>query len=354
MRIVQLDIDPEKFATVDAISLVEFPAIEVDFLAFKKQNKPSFKFELAKIDEEKRLVIGPAMIPHKMIMRIDEKTKENYYVFFSPKTIRNAAYEYLKANRQHSATIEHEASVNGVTLVESWITESSQDKAAHLGYKVPPGTWMISMKIENDEVWNLVKKQSVKGFSIEGFFTESASKINNKKQEMKLVDKIRNKLKSAKFESAELTDGQGTVTNGTENPFAVGDSLFILTEDGEQLPVPDGAYMTTDGRNMVVAEGVISEIGESEEMEEPKPEEMDGLSAIIERLDKIENRIKEVETATKDAGEAAEVLAETLSKIQNKGDQPRVNQRVKTKFENQKNGRYNIGNAVSKYLEIYG
>jgi hypothetical protein len=172
VRIVQLDIDPEKMAMVEAISLVNDPAIEVNFLAFHKAAKASrTKYELATVLEDRRLVIGPAMIPNKLIYRNDEAGE--YHIYFSKGTVRKAAYEYLKANRQHMATVEHEVSVNGVTLVESWIVEGPFDKARHLGYEVPVGTWMAAMRIENDEVWSLVKDGALKGFSIEGWFTQA-------------------------------------------------------------------------------------------------------------------------------------------------------------------------------------
>jgi hypothetical protein len=173
-KIIRLEIDPDNFTGVDAISLVEFPAIEENFQVFSKP-KAKNVFLAAKIIEEKRLVIGPAMIPDKMIFRINQETGEEYYVYFDKATVRQSAYEYLKANRQHMATVEHEVSVKGVTLVESWIVEGKQDKSFHLGYEVPVGTWMVAMRVENDEVWALAKKGSVKGFSIEGWFTESMS-----------------------------------------------------------------------------------------------------------------------------------------------------------------------------------
>jgi len=158
-----------------AISLVENPAIERDFLYF---NKEEVKF--SSIDEDKRLVMGPILVPDKQIIRADG-TGLPYYVFFSKDTIQKLAEMYLKNGFQASSTLEHEKKINGVTLIESWIVESrTKDKSAIYNMNLPVGTWAGVMKIDNDEIWDeYVKTGKVKGFSIEGLFEHklvSASK----------------------------------------------------------------------------------------------------------------------------------------------------------------------------------
>jgi hypothetical protein len=155
---------------VFAISLVENPAIERDFLYF---NKEEVKF--ASIDEERRLVMGPILIPDKQIIRADGEGLP-YYVFFRAETIKKLAESYLKKGYQASATLEHDKKIEGITLVESWIIESrTKDKSAIYNLNLPVGTWMGTMKIDNDEVWNdYIKTGKVKGFSIEGLFEHKA------------------------------------------------------------------------------------------------------------------------------------------------------------------------------------
>jgi hypothetical protein len=166
MNILELIIDEEaELYGIDAISLVEHPAIESDWIAMNSQ-VVEFKTQ----NEEKRLIMGAALIPDKPIYR--KNGEEEYYVYFSKKTVRRAMELYFKNGNQANATLEHEHKINGLHVVESWIVEGEQDKSRIYGLEVPVGTWMVSMKVENDAIWEkFVKEGSVKGFSIEGYFT---------------------------------------------------------------------------------------------------------------------------------------------------------------------------------------
>ena len=166
MKLFELTIDDDFLDEVFAISLVEDPAIESNFVWFDKE-----KVQFQKIDTEKRLVVGPVLIPNKKIFRIDGEGN-GYEVFFSPETIEKLAQGYLKKGYQAKTTVEHEDKVKGVTLVESWIKTSKLDKSNSYGLNLPVGTWVGMMKIDNDDVWeDYVKNGEVKGFSIEGLFT---------------------------------------------------------------------------------------------------------------------------------------------------------------------------------------
>lgn len=171
---------------IDAIALVGDPAIEIDFLKFKKDKK----ILLAKVDEDKRIISGPALVPDKMIFRIDEKTKEEYYVYFSKETVAEISQTYLIKGKNDSTNIEHEVAVEDISIIESWIVEDSEfDKSAKLGFSLPVGTWFVSMKVNNDEVWDeLVKKDLVKGFSIEGSFIQQFSKKKITEDEKLLIE----------------------------------------------------------------------------------------------------------------------------------------------------------------------
>jgi hypothetical protein len=454
VRIVQLDIDAEEFAGVEAISLVEFPAIELNFLKFKKAS-PKARVTMAQVDTERRLVVGPAMVPNKLIYRVDEKTGEEYHVYFTRETVRKAAYEYLKANRQHNATVEHEVSVQGVTLVESWIVEGAHDKALHLGYDVPPGTWMAALRVDNDDVWELVKEGAVKGFSIEGWFMERmaahamgreelesftdypdgavanakrgielnerqgnkcatqtgkvraqqianrepisyetvkriasylaraeedydpnatttcgtisyllwggkamrrwADSIIKQRDNMNLVEKIKARLSRAKFETAELAEGQGTVTNGKEEPMAIGDPVFVITPEGEELPVPDGEYTLADGRMVTVAEGVISELvaPEAPAEEEATTEEEMG-SDLAAKLDGIVARLDALEARASETQEATELLAEELSAARKQPETKPVAMKARPVNDTTQRGpRHDAKAAAARNIEKY-
>jgi len=168
MKIIELIIDEEQENGIDAISIVENPAIEENFIALNK--KKEYKFE--EVDKDKRILMGPLLIPNKAIYRKDDK--EDYYIYFTKKTIRKASELFLKEGNQHNSTFEHLYKIDGLTLVESWIVEDKEkDKSALYGIDVPLGTWMGSVKVDNEEVWqDYVKSGIVKGFSIEGFFAE--------------------------------------------------------------------------------------------------------------------------------------------------------------------------------------
>lgn len=163
-------------AGIDAISIVENPAIEEDFIALKAST-----VELASIDMEKRILMGAALVPDKKILR--RNAEGEYFIFFSKDTVRRASELFLMNGNQSNSTLEHEVDVQGLTVVESWIIEDSiNDKSRKYNMSLPVGTWMVSVKVNNDEIWNdYVKTGAVKGFSIEGFFTDNLQE--NKKEE---------------------------------------------------------------------------------------------------------------------------------------------------------------------------
>ena len=177
-KIVELVIeDDNQELAIDAISLVTSPAIEQDFVFFGKEKN---NLTLAKVDEEKRMLVSPALIPNKQIFRYDPNTDSEYYVFFSSETVRKASELYLKHNNHHKATYEHKDRVSGVLTVESWIKEGDSDKSKMYGYDLPNGTWFVKMKIENDDLWQKIKAGELKGLSIEGYFTDKFEAMQNK------------------------------------------------------------------------------------------------------------------------------------------------------------------------------
>tara|TARA_Y100000004_G_scaffold123958_1_gene139368 strand:+ start:262 stop:975 length:714 start_codon:yes stop_codon:yes gene_type:complete len=175
-KIVELVIEEtNESLTIDAISLVSAPAIEQDFVYFGKEK---CNLTLAKVDEEKRMLVSPALIPNKQIYRYDANTDSEYYVYFSPETVRQAAELYLKHNNHHKATYEHQDRVAGVLTVESWVKEGDMDKSKLYGYDLPNGTWFVKMRIENEELWQKIKAGELKGLSIEGYFVDKMQKMS--------------------------------------------------------------------------------------------------------------------------------------------------------------------------------
>jgi hypothetical protein len=167
-KIIELIIDEEQeFSGIEAISVVENPAIKEDFIALKDEEV----LKLAEIDSEKRILMGPALIPNKTIFR--QGNPDDYYIFFSEDTVRRASELFFMRSNHKNSTYEHDQPLEGMSVVESWIVEDkAKDKSAKYNFNVPVGTWMVSMKVDNDEVWEAVKAGEVKGFSIEGYFAD--------------------------------------------------------------------------------------------------------------------------------------------------------------------------------------
>jgi len=177
MKIIELILDEmQEMMGIQAISIVESPAIEENFVALKAQ-----EVQVAKQDEEKRILLGAALIPNKPIYR--NNGEEEFYVYFTKDTIRRASEMFFQNGNQNQSTLEHQAELKGLSVVESWIVEDEQkDKSRIYGLEMPVGTWMVSMKVNNDDIWNnYVKTGKVKGFSIEGYFVD---KVNFASQEM--------------------------------------------------------------------------------------------------------------------------------------------------------------------------
>jgi hypothetical protein len=194
MRIVELVLnEDDDNAGIDAVSVVENPAIEENWVALKKH-----EIELKTIDEEKRLLMGAALVPKKQIYRRNEKTNEEYYIFFSKDTIRKASQLFLKSSNQNNATIEHTKKIEGMTVVESWIVEDTKkDKSSLYGFNAEVGTWFITMKVQNDEIWNKVKEKEIKGFSIEGYFAEKVE-ANKQLTNEEILEQIKSLFINAK------------------------------------------------------------------------------------------------------------------------------------------------------------
>ena len=134
-----------------------------------------YKFGL---DHDKRKVVGPLLIPNKLILRVDENNKP-YYVYFSEDTVRDIAEKAMRDKLLDNVNLEHnpEAAVKA-HMTSSWIVEdSNNDKSNMYDMNVPEGTWMGEYKVEDDEVWQMVKDGVVKGFSIEGIFQNNVVNV---------------------------------------------------------------------------------------------------------------------------------------------------------------------------------
>ena len=223
MDIVELILDEEnqEMVGIEAVSIVSQPAIEESFVALS-----SDEIKLAKVDEEKRIVMGAALVPNKMIFR--KRNDTMFYVYFSKDTIRRASELFFQNGNQSNATLEHQMKANNLTVVESWIVENKEkDKSALYNLDLPVGSWVISMKIEDDELWQQIKEgKKYTGFSIEGFFSDRATiKKSNAKSEMAAIEEeeaeymlsnIKNLLSNESVELESYNDYPDAVSNNAK------------------------------------------------------------------------------------------------------------------------------------------
>jgi len=181
MKLFELTID-DSTDEIIAISIVENPAIQSDFVFFNEQKEI---LNFAEIDKDERKLVGAILIPDKKILRIDEDDNSEYEVFFSKSTVAKLAQNYLKNKYVDRTTLEHDKKIKGLSLVESWIKESKlNDKSNIYGLNAPLGSWIgvfqIDRTTEGDDIWNnYVKTGKVKGFSIEALLSHKLIKASS-------------------------------------------------------------------------------------------------------------------------------------------------------------------------------
>lgn len=190
-KIVELIIDDNDLQTgIHAVSVVHSPAIEENFIALSKH-----EIELKEVDTEKKILMGAALVPNKQILRAD-KDGNGYYIYFSEDTIKKASELFLMRSNQNNATLEHKEKLNGMSVVESWVIDNPEmDKSKEYGFNLPKGTWMISMKVNNEDVWKDVKAGKVKGFSIEGYFADKYEMSQEKNEREEIINQLKELLK---------------------------------------------------------------------------------------------------------------------------------------------------------------
>ena len=184
-RVYKMFIDEEdQESGVFAISLVENPAIESNWIYLSKQ----FKIQLATANNDKQLLIGPVLIPNKEIPRIDEETGEEYDIVFDEQVIEKAAQLFLQRQFNNSSTLEHEQPLDDISFVESWIVaDPNADKTNAYGLSYPKGTWVVMAKVNNKDIWdNYVKTGKVAGFSLEGLFGHNLVEASKQAQNIAL------------------------------------------------------------------------------------------------------------------------------------------------------------------------
>lgn len=249
----------ENFIPSMQLAIVDFPAIEVNFLAFAKDSK---KIMLA-ADEEKRIVFGAAMIPDLPIYR-EDSSGMGYYITFTKETIAQVASAF--AQERHFNIMHDAAMPARCTLLESYILSAAEGKAAPEGFDLPDGTWMVKAHIDDDILWEDIKMGRFNGFSIESFFNIDYQTLMKK-------NTLKRAFRKVMCASVLANDAEGKEITLTfvEEELVDGIAVFVINEDGEMIPAPDGAY-TIAGVAYTVADGIITKAVE-EVVADPAPAE---------------------------------------------------------------------------------
>ena len=319
-KLYDISIDPTDLETgLNAISLVENPAVEVDFLAFAKDESAVLQFA----DEERHIITGIALLADTPIYRI-APGGTGYYVRFTKDCIRQLVEKYFKFGLTNSVNIEHKKDqfVDGVTMLESYLIDKERGICPSEFASAPDGSWVVSYKVNNLDVWNKIKSGEVKGFSVQGLFRIIETKLemsSNKPEEeisenknISFMSKLKDRIKSLLMQFATVKTDKGDLVYNTES-LEVGSEVYTEDESGENVPAADGEYILEDGRTIVVVESKVTEIKEKEEapaepeqMAEPEipaepapeapatPAEDEKVTALEERVAALESQLADV------------------------------------------------------------
>lgn len=186
LPIYRFQVDPLDDSQLDAVAMVDSPAIEMNWQAFSKK-------KLFVADTEKRIISGPLMVADLPIYRRDEQGE--YYGVFMAEDIFHLRNKFAKADKHKSVNMMHDPnqSVDGVYMIESFLIDSERGIHSPTGFNLTNGSWFGSYKVDNDSVWNdFIKTGDFKGFSVEGVF--KTVKIDSKP--LSVINKIIEIIKS--------------------------------------------------------------------------------------------------------------------------------------------------------------
>jgi len=322
MKTYEAIYEPKKVKGVYGISLVENPAMEGLFIALSEQTE----IQLKEVDKEQRILMGLILEPNKPVYR--NQNGEEFNIVFSENTVKELSHGFFKHNNHSNSKIEHTGSnIKGVTFVESWIVENPEiDKSANFGFSYPKGSWIGTMKIDDDSIWNdYVKTGKVQGFSIDAMINLREINLKSeiemsKENENTLIEflkdlpsriaiamkgepkqdepevEVKTRVTAIQLGEVQTEDKNVTILHDGET-MEVGGKVWILAEDGTEVKLPVGSYKLDGGKILVVTEeGIIAEVKEATAEEAPaeqKPAEMT-VAETDATAKAIENAIKSI------------------------------------------------------------
>lgn len=311
----KVGIDSETYA----ISLVESPAIESDFVALAKEEEEKQQVFLE--SDEKHMVYGAALIPDKDIYR--NNGEQEFYINFTKESIERMSQDFMKEYRQYEVKTDHDDIANEVCVVESWlVSDSYKDKSNALGINVPEGTWMVGMKVNNIETWERIKAGELKGFSVESMISlEEFSKQNNDNMNIETNDMgFWNKMKEVLAEVFSKKEGDIEPIDMEE---LAANSGFTNVEDYQkEVEAVKAELEEQNAAEPAVEPTVEPTVEEPKLAEEPKVEEQVAEEPKVEEkpkednkhLEELINSLKEEINTLKDMNNGLNEKVKELSK----------------------------------------
>jgi outer membrane biosynthesis protein TonB len=316
-----------------AISMVDMPAIESDFVALEKQEEEKVQVFLE--SNERHMVYGAALIPDKDIYR--NNGEQEFYISFTKESIEKMSQEFMKEYRQNEVTLDHEEMANDITITESWLVEDSyKDKANALGINVPEGTWMVGMKVNQIDVWERVKSGELKGFSVESMisleeFSKNDNNMNIETNDMGFWSKMKEVLAEA--------------FSKKEEPAEIEPTNIDLEAEPQAEPQP-----TVEAPKVEEPKPEEPKV-EEPKVEEPKPQEEPKQEEAPKAEEPKDNHLEELINSLKEEIAALKTSnGELQEKIKDMGKQPSANP-VNTNAKPSANSTYSAWREqMAKYM----
>ena len=241
--------------------------------------------------------MGLVLQPDQLIYRVDENGDE-FEMFFSAETIKDFSQNFFQSGFQLNSKLEHDETIENVTFVESWlVADPKKDKSAAYGLSYPVGSWLVSMKVDNDDIWNnYIKTGELKGFSIDGMVeleeVNFKSNIQMSKSNKNILALLKQIVSGAE-QDVEVT--LGSVKSGELDiqfegeTLEVGTAVFLIADESEKVQLADGTYKIDDAGEIVVKDGLVESMSEGEEVvDEEVVEEVEPEAELAEEDEVIE------------------------------------------------------------------
>lgn len=340
-----------------AISLVSEPAVEKDFIAFKKDEKPEFKFEVE--NEPQHMITGVIMLADTPIYRWSPEMGE-YYIKFSREVIKQMAEKMLQVGSHNAIDLQHDEYYffDKCNLVECFIKDSEKGINHNAFTDIPDGSLLATYKVHDDRLWKQIMDGEVKGFSLEGLFSMGEAHLKKEEKQDTIMNKIKSILSKllAEFASVKAEDGTELFYEGEE--IAVGTEVA----DADGNAIADGEYIVEE-KTIVVADGKVTEIKEKEEeTEDPEVEEETKEETVEAEEEPVEEPepVQEPEEPAKDYDAEIEALRAEIEAlkaeieaIKNTLAEPAV-EPVAEEFEKAKGNKATGNKGLERALAIAG